>query len=283
MKNLLKIKKITKIDKMDRYDLTINKTHNFYANGVLIHNTSGRYSYSNFNLVLPKWKKGINKILPIFKETGWDYVAGSRRVDFTETEIDKNKEGYHGSNQYRYDILDILKPYLSKGLVIYLEILGWVNDKPIMGKHDITKLKDKEMLKKYGREIIYSYGNAVGEHSFKIYRISQVQEDGSELDYTWRQIREFCETRDLPCALQIHPQFIFDGDFDKLDELVENLTERPECLGEDFEDSRHVSEGIVIRVDNGNPKPLLLKNKNFSFKVMEGIAKENVIDIEDAS
>ena len=36
----MKIKSIKKIDKLDRYDLTVNTTHNFFANNVLIHNTS---------------------------------------------------------------------------------------------------------------------------------------------------------------------------------------------------------------------------------------------------
>lgn len=39
----IKIKSIEKLNKPnDRYDLTIPKNHNFFANGILIHNTSGR-------------------------------------------------------------------------------------------------------------------------------------------------------------------------------------------------------------------------------------------------
>ena len=37
----VKLKKITKLEKkLDRYDLTISSTGNFFANGILIHNTS---------------------------------------------------------------------------------------------------------------------------------------------------------------------------------------------------------------------------------------------------
>ena len=37
----VKIKKITKLEeKLDRYDLTVSSTGNFFANGILIHNTS---------------------------------------------------------------------------------------------------------------------------------------------------------------------------------------------------------------------------------------------------
>jgi len=36
---LKKIEKIEKIEKRDRYDITVEGTHNFYANGILIHNS----------------------------------------------------------------------------------------------------------------------------------------------------------------------------------------------------------------------------------------------------
>ena len=49
----LRITSIKKINKRDRYDLTINSTRNFFANGVLIHNTSGRYTYTDICLDLP--------------------------------------------------------------------------------------------------------------------------------------------------------------------------------------------------------------------------------------
>lgn len=41
----VKIKSIKKISVLDRYDLTVNTTHNFFANNILIHNTSGISSY----------------------------------------------------------------------------------------------------------------------------------------------------------------------------------------------------------------------------------------------
>ena len=40
----IKIKSITKIPRTDRYDLTVSATNNFFANGVLIHNTSAVFS-----------------------------------------------------------------------------------------------------------------------------------------------------------------------------------------------------------------------------------------------
>lgn len=51
----VKIKSIKRIPKNDRYDLTVPKNHNFFANNILIHNTSGRTGFvlpPNPNLTL---------------------------------------------------------------------------------------------------------------------------------------------------------------------------------------------------------------------------------------
>ena len=48
---LTKIKSIKKISRKDRYDLTVPKNSNFFANGVLIHNTSGRTGYAPIPMV----------------------------------------------------------------------------------------------------------------------------------------------------------------------------------------------------------------------------------------
>lgn len=50
----VKIKSIKKIQRMDRYDLTVSATNNFFANGVLIHNTSAIFSKINCKKTLGK-------------------------------------------------------------------------------------------------------------------------------------------------------------------------------------------------------------------------------------
>ena len=76
---ILKIKTIRKVPKTDRYDLTVNSTHNFFANGVLIHNTSAISAYVlckqelNGRQKIAKWLTGeeFNK---------YDYLWSSRSV-----------------------------------------------------------------------------------------------------------------------------------------------------------------------------------------------------------
>ena len=78
---LVKIKKITKLTKpLDRYDLTVPKNSNFFANGILIHNTSGIFSNILCNRKLSRWEK-IKKFFG-FKvvETEYGNVYSSRNV-----------------------------------------------------------------------------------------------------------------------------------------------------------------------------------------------------------
>jgi hypothetical protein len=245
------------------------------------HGTSGRVTYTKTSRHLSKWKQWVNKRLPIFKNEQWEYLAGSRRVVLFPENSDK--VGFHGPEKYRFDILEMFKPYLNKNMTIYFEIVGFVNGSPIMGKHDLSKLKDEAYTKKYGKEIVYKYGCLDSEYKVKIYRISITTEDGHSIDYSSQQVVEWCEKRGLLPSKPLINRFIYDGDKDKLLEIVKNVAERPEKLCEDYFDPSHINEGVVVRVDYGNEFPLFLKYKTFPFKVAEGIAKDTSIDIEDAS
>lgn len=114
-----------------------------------VHGTSQRVAYTKVMNVLPKWKEKVNSFCikfglnPVFAESRMDYVVGTRRVVLNEA-----KEGFHGSEQFRYDILEQLKPYLSKGMTLYLEVAGYANGKPIMSTHSTKDLKNKELQKK---------------------------------------------------------------------------------------------------------------------------------------
>lgn len=247
-----------------------------------VHGTSGRYGYHKVKRKLPKWKEVVNKVIKVFPEESWEYVVGTRRVNLFEDQRE-TKKGFHGSEEYRFEILDLLKPHLEKGMTIYGEIAGFANGKPIMGVHSTDCLKDKQFKKKYGKETIYKYGCVEGTYRFHVYRISLTSEDGVETDFTAQQVEKWCRERDILHHLEIHPQMIYDGDKEKLCTLVEQLTERPECLTEDYIDPSHVSEGVIIRVDGEKRVPKFYKSKSYAFKVMEGIFKESNVDEEDAN
>lgn len=213
----------------------------------------------------------------------YEYVAGSRRVVLLDEH--QEKEGYHGSEKWRFDILDQFKPYLEKNMTVYMEVVGYVNGAPIMGEHDITKLKDEQYTKKYGKRIVYKYGCLETEYKIMVYRITMTNDDGVEIDFTPRQLAEWCSRRNIPHTMHLVEQFIYDGDKDKLFALVKNLAEREDKLCEDYIDPSHINEGVVIRVDDHTLVPRFYKYKTFCFRVLENIIKINpdYVDMEDAS
>lgn len=244
-----------------------------------VHGTSTRSSYTKVLIELPKWKQFINKIYPIFPTEKYDYVTGTRRV-VLKTPTD---EGFHGSESFRFEITEKLKPYLSKGMTVYGEAAGYVNGKPIMGIHSTAGIKDKDFKKKYGDFVIYEYGCNETEYRFHIYRITITTDDGVSIDFTQPQLVAWCKDRGFTPAYDIVEPFIYDGDEAKLRTLIDDLTERRSVLTEDYIDPSHPSEGVIIRVDRGGLTPLFLKSKSFAFRVLEGIASDDSVDTEDAA
>jgi ribosomal protein S10 len=290
----MKIKSIKKLNKKnDRYDLTVNTTSNFFANKILIHNSSGRVTHGKtIRLKEKKEERNIfvrssNRLVKSVsycktEEESYEFITGSRRVVLFED--NSAKVGFHGSEQYRFDILNSFKPYLTKGLSIYFEIVGFVNGAPIMGSHDIGKLKDEVFVQKYGKTITYKYGCLPDQYKVLVYRISLTSEDGNTVDFTSQQVINWCEKRGFIASKPIIPPFIYDGNKKKLSETVLELADRPDKLCEDYVDPSHVNEGVVIRCDYGEQSPLLLKYKSFCFRTLEGIYKESGnLDVEDAS
>lgn len=244
-----------------------------------VHGTSGRFGLTKVMQELPWWKRAVNKLKPAFPEFEYEYVVGTRRVVLkNDTDI---KVGFHGSEEYRYQILESLKPFLEKGMTVYGEIAGYVNGKPIMATHNMKTLKDKAYISKYGDTVVYSYGCKEHEYRFHVYRITYTTEEGKHIDWSQKQIEHWCEKTGFLPPFEVYPQFVFDGDTEALESLVEKLTERPELLTEDYIDPSHISEGVIIRVDDGLHTPSFYKSKSYAFRAMESGCEE--LDIEAIS
>lgn len=245
-----------------------------------VHGTSARYTKMDVDVSSKlNWlQKQLNRLGDFFPTTQEQFVVGTRNVILD----DPDKESFHGKEQFRFDVLETLKPHIEKNMTIYGEIAGYANNKPIMATHDIKGLKDKKFTKKYGKEpIVYKYGCPQGELRFHVYRITVLNEEGMTTDFTQQQIVKWCNDKGILPALDVIEPFLFDGDYDRLSELVEQLTERPEMLTEDYIDHSHISEGVIIRIDDGNRTPTFLKSKSYAFKVLEGICE--AVDLEDES
>lgn len=251
-----------------------------------VHGTSARMGYLPVMQELPKWKATLNKWIgyitkrkTFHEEYVYDYIVGTRNVVLKTG--DEAKHGFHGPEQFRFDVFEMVKPFLEKGQTVYGEIAGYANGSRIMPEHNVEALKNKDFVKKYGKTVTYSYGCKEHELRFHIYRITMTTEHGTHIDFTQKQIDEWCSARGLLGPVEVHSPMIYDGDVEKLRALVEEMTERPFVLTEDYIDPSHISEGIILRVDGGALTPDFYKSKSWAFRACEGLCE--VEDPEDSA
>ena len=225
--------------------------------------------------------KALATATPVYD---WGYVTGTRRV-VLEGSMDG---GWYGSNEFRCIHAQALEGKLLKGETVYYEVVGFTDDKtPIMSEVPNSRISDKDFSKQYGKTTTFSYGcdrdgvNAP-QSDFYVYRMTMTNEDGDVVEYTPDFMRYRCEQMGVKCVPMFWKGYIpnqaffdswhDDGSYKNAGEWVKDAAE---CYydGPDPVGKTHVREGVVVRIVN-RPKFTAYKHKNFSFKVLEGIAKD---------
>jgi tRNA-binding EMAP/Myf-like protein len=234
------------------------------------HGTSGRSANTikESRLKIPHilWK--IFKFKP--KRT-WENISGTRRV------VLKNYDnGYYGSDLFRKQWHDFFVGKLPKGMTVYYEIVGYVNESTlIMPECKNSKTKDKEFIKQYGDTTRFTYGCEPGQNDIYVYRMTMTNEDGDSFEIPFDVMKIWCDKLGVKHVLELD-KFIFTTKEDLM-ERVNNLVEGIDPIGKS-----HIREGVVVRIEN-REKFSAYKHKGFSFKCLEGIIKEdNILDMEDA-
>ena len=272
------------------YNLDAFKPGDLVEITLKMHGTSGRTGY------LPKFQ-GYKRTFwdrlrrregtPIYD---WGYVTGTRRVVLNDFE----DGGYYGSNAFRESHAKFFEGKLNKGETVYYEIVGFTTDgAPIMASVANSKISDKEFTKQYGKETVFSYGCGPEpglltkpQSACYVYRMTMTNEDGDVVEYTPDFMRYRCEQMGAKCV-----PVMWKGYIPCVEEFVDGFTpgeyikNRAEFYydGPDPIGKTHVREGVVIRIVN-RPKFCAYKHKNFSFKCLEGIAKDLAAepDMEEA-
>ena len=265
-----------------------------------MHGTSQRTGYLP---VLKGYKRTLwDKICkregtPIYD---WGYVSGTRR-----TVLENYDGGYYGSNEFREDHSKFFEGKLWKGETVYYEVVGFTHTgAPIMATADNKKLNDKEFMKQYGKETIFSYGchpngwnsKTGGYNSGRnepqsdiyVYRMTMTNEDGDVVEYTPDFMRYRCEqmgAKTVPVmwkdTIPNSEEALNLGGYMNAGEYIKDVAEMyydgPDPIGK-----AHIREGVVVRILN-RPKFCAYKCKNFAFKVLEGIIKDTaeVPDMEE--
>lgn len=267
-----------------------------------MHGTSGRTAY------LPclkgykrTWKDKLlrREGTPVYE---YDYVSGTRRVV-----LERYDAGFYGSDAFRKIHAEKFEGKLHKNEEIYYEIVGFTDTGvPIMSTADNRKLNDKEFIKKYGKETVFSYGCDCAEQAWRedrgqdpdkpksdiyVYRMTMTNEDGDVIEYSPDFMRYRCEQMGVKTVPVMWRGFIPVIENDEA--LPEEYAETPgsfiKNIAEKYYDGAdpigktHIREGVVVRIVN-RPTFTAYKHKNFNFKVLENIVKVNADapDMEEA-
>lgn len=256
-----------------------------------MHGTSQRTAY------LPVFK-GYKRTLfdKIARKEGtpiydWGYVSGTRR-----TVLENYDGGYYGSNEFREQHSKFFEGKLWKGEEVYYEVVGFTHTGVgIMASCDNKRLNDKEFVKQYGKDTVFSYGchpaawHELHQSDIYVYRMTMTNEDGDIVEYTPDFMRYRCEqmgVKTVPVmwkgAIPSSEEALNLGGYMNAGEYIKDVAEDyydgPDPIGK-----THVREGVVVRILN-RPKFCAYKHKNWSFKALEGIVKveAEAPDMEEA-
>ena len=285
------------------YNLNAFKEGDIVQLTLKMHGTSGRTGYLPLIHTKQSWfDKLFHRPGKEYKEYG--YITGTRRVVLDG----KHSGGFYDSDDFRMAMAAKFDGKLRKGEVVYYEIVGFQgpNGAPIMAQVQNSKVKDPEFTKQYGTTTTFSYGcDQNGDFEWKleesvdgevgdpvgvppcceiyVYRMTMVNEDGDVVEYSPAQIRERCEQMGVHTVLEFETFIIPEGVLsmtagEYVLRRVEQYFDGPDTIGK-----THVREGVVARILN-RTNFAVYKHKNFSFKVLEGIVKDEATapDVEEA-
>lgn len=265
---ILKIKTIRKVPKTDRYDLTVNSTHNFFANGVLIHNTSGisanvlvKSQYHKLGLVGNWITRHI--IDPIFRlktenvkdATYYDNLYPSRTViknQYINEQVGDDVDVWAEANK-------IVAPKLPRGYTTYFEIVGFLpNGGYIQKGYDYGCIPPKEG-EPYTPEVNFKV---------RIYRITITNVDGNVYELTPQEVTRWCERNGLKSvstwwegkASDLYPELDKETHFSE--NFIEKLADDARFYMEKSSPSctnNVPHEGVVIKIIGRNSEAFKLK------------------------
>lgn len=280
------------------YNLDAFRTGDLIELTLKCHGSSQRTGYLP---IITTVKNGFfRRLFHLPERTRKEYgmVVGTRRVVLTG---ERKGGGFYESDEWRYAMTDKFAGMLKLGETVYYEVVGYQGPggKPIMAACDNAKVKDKEFTKKYGSVTEFSYGcdrnggyaaeeceDELGPYikapccDIYVYRMTMVNEDGDVVEYPPWYMRRRCDQMGVKSVLLfdafIIPDGVNPGEYVK--ERAEKYYDGPDPIG-----GTHIREGVVARIIN-RPTFTAYKTKNFYFKVLENIVKDEATapDLEEA-
>jgi len=203
------------------------------------------------------WKDRIAKFFGAeIRNVEYDNIYASRKMIKNPYLYESNHSNYYTVDVWK-TINDELKSYLEKGMTLYGECVGFLNDGGAIQKK-------------------YDYGCKPKQHENYIYRITTTNEDGKVFEWSFIQIKQWCKKIGLK-SVPLHyygtiENFLIKYNINFSDnnwkeqfnnKLVELYLEQ-DCI---LCKSKVPNEGIVIRKETLDIEPYKLKS--FRFKELE--------------
>ena len=281
------------------YNLNAFKPGDIIEITLKIHGTSARIGHLS---VAKEYRRTIiDRILrregkPIFN---YEMIAGTRR-----TVLENYDGGYYGSDKFREPYTKFFEGKLHKNETVYAEICGYTDTGiPIMASCNNKKIGDKDVVKQYGEITEFSYGCTpdgkktmygndedgnfeipvnIPQSDIYVYRMTMTNEDGNVVEYTPDFMRYRCEqmnVKTVPVFWRgIIPENLSNEEAGEwIRKKAEEYYDGPDPIGK-----THIREGVVVRVVN-RPTFCAYKHKNHTFKMITGIASEQMTEADAAN
>jgi hypothetical protein len=219
------------------------------------HGTSAVFSNVITNIPLKWYEKLLLKIGVNVRTTEYGNVYSSRKVVKNQYINEQVNGGFYGTDVWGY-VNNDLKDLIPKGVSLYGEIVGYIPGS--------------------GKEIQpgYIYGCQLNTCEFRLYRITNTNADGVVTEYTWQQIKDFCNKFGLKYvpefyygfAKNLYPDIPVDRDWNEnvLKRLMTDYNLEKKCQY----NKGKPAEGVVIRQEKLYDC-IPLKLKSFAFMEYE--------------
>lgn len=255
-----------------------------------LHGTSGISSYvlckqpiTKFDRV-KEWLWNMSyKIGNLFRDTRYSFKINNTKYDYiySSRKVIKNEElNPNAQHFYNEDIWGIahneVKDFLQKGMTFYYEIVGFLPNGGSIQKD-------------------YDYGCEPTKHAVYIYRITSTNVDGKVIEFSAKQVQDFCKKNGLNAVPELYygyakdlfPYVNSDGDNIIPDEnwsevflnWIKSKYNEKDCY---MCSNKVVEEGVVIRIENLEFEAY--KQKSFAFYQHESkMLDQNIEDIESSN
>lgn len=247
--------------------------HQFNPEDIIVitdkwHGSSCILSKVLINKKLNWWQKILNKIGGQVSDRGYAYIYSSGKP---KSNLPKGIEGEWVNDNKDYYIANIWKrafddnkEKIEDGISIYGELVGFTEGN--------SYIQSK-----------YDYGCEAREYKLIVYRITYTKPDGSVIEFTWQQIKNYCKKYELEHVKELyHGKLTLPEGF-TIDEWF-NSIQNSFNLEKDCKYCRNKvpAEGIVVRKDGQDSfMAYKLKAKKFLKMETEELDKEITTNIED--